>query len=120
MQDEAARTQKLKEQLVIYFSLAKKIAEKQLELTGAYSLKMAQYEIQVKVPGIAEIEDIIVDQFNSYGEERIQKKVRDVNQQIAVHRQSLRDSIAKRERQIKIEDYQSKMQQVIAKYSEPP
>jgi|LakMenE01Jun11ns_1017448.scaffolds.fasta_scaffold5121742_1 hypothetical protein len=32
---------------------------------------MAQYEIQVKVPGIAEIEDIIVDQFNSYGEERI-------------------------------------------------
>ena len=81
---------------------------------------MAQYEIQVKVPGVAEIEDLIVDQFNSYGEERIQKEVRDVNQQIAVHRQSLRDSIAKRERQIKIEDYQSKMQQVIAKYSESP
>jgi hypothetical protein len=32
---------------------------------------MAQYEIQVKVPEISEIEDIIVDQFNSYGEERI-------------------------------------------------
>jgi hypothetical protein len=30
MEDEAARTQKLKEQLVIYFSLAKKIAEKEL------------------------------------------------------------------------------------------
>lgn len=67
MEDEAGRTQKLKEQLVIYFSLAKKIAEKELELTGTYSLKMAQYDIQVKVPALAEIEELIVDQFNSYG-----------------------------------------------------
>lgn len=71
MEDEAARTQKLKEQLVIYFSLAKKIAEKELELNGAYCIKMVQYEIQVKVPAVAEIEDLIVDQFNGYSEERI-------------------------------------------------
>jgi hypothetical protein len=47
---------------------------------------MAQFEIQVKVPGVGEIEELIVDQFNSYGEEKIQKKVREMNQQIAVHR----------------------------------
>jgi hypothetical protein len=29
---------------------------------------------------------MIVDQFNSYGEERIERKEREVNQQIAVHR----------------------------------
>lgn len=57
-----------------------------MELTGAYSLKMAQYEIHVKVPQVAEMEEMIIDQFNSYGEEKIEKKVREVNQQIAVHR----------------------------------
>lgn len=47
---------------------------------------MAQYEIHVKVPQLSEVEDALVDQFNSYGEEKIQKKAREINQQIAVHR----------------------------------
>lgn len=46
--------------------------------------------------------------------------MRDINQQISVHRESLRDSIIKRERGIKIEDYQTKMQSLIEKFSQIP
>jgi hypothetical protein len=47
---------------------------------------MAQYDLQVKVPEVYEIEDMLVDQFNCYGEERLEKKPRDISQQISINR----------------------------------
>ena len=45
------------------------------------------------MPQVYEIEDILIDQFNAYGEEKLVKKIRDISQQVTINRESLKESI---------------------------
>ena len=46
---------------------------------------------------------MMVDQYNCYGGSTIERRNRDVNKEIAVNRQSLRDSIIKKQRLLRVE-----------------
>ena len=47
---------------------------------------MAQFDVWVKVNQVENIEEMIIDQFNGYGAEKLKSKNREVNQEISIHR----------------------------------
>jgi hypothetical protein len=57
---------------------------------------MAQQDIQIRVPQVNDIEDMLIDQFNAYGEQKLLKKVRDINQQLTINRESMKESVIKK------------------------
>lgn len=63
---------------------------------------MAQYEVEIKVPQIYEVEELLIDQYNGYGADKLERKNRDVTKQLIPNRQSLKDSLHRRDRMLKI------------------
>lgn len=120
MEDEAARNQNLKEQMVVYFSLVKKIAERKIELSSGTNQKMSQLNAYVKVNNLAELEEEIVTQYNGYGDDKLVRKNRDLREELANHLDMLRSSVMHRDKASRMEENMNKMQQIVSKYQSVP
>ena len=81
---------------------------------------MAQFEGSLNLEPLEDVEEALVLQYNGYGEDKLERKNRQFTRKMEVNRESLKESMIRRERATKIDETITKMTTIVAKYKSFP